>query len=100
MHRFKSMLEYKALWYEREIIQIDQYYPSSKLCHICKYKNDSLTLSDRSWTCSNCGAEHDRDHNASINILKEGQRNINNKIGCRTSESTLIERMPIGNSLK
>ena len=53
-------------------IKIDKWFPSSKTCHVCGYKNDNLTLSDRDWTCPDCGTHHDRDINASINILNQG----------------------------
>lgn len=68
---FVRMLEYKALWNEKEIVKINRFYPSSKLCNICGYKNVNLTLNDREWTCA-CGTVHDRDYNAALNILKEG----------------------------
>jgi len=102
LYRFKSILEYKSVWCGRELIFIYQFYPSSKMCNVCKTKNESLSLSDRTWRCQ-CVAEHDRDHNASLNILNEGKRIMAGKttsIGCRTSESTLTERSPIGHSMK
>ena len=52
-----------------KVLQIDKWYPSSQLCHVCNYQNHSLTLKDREWVCPNCGAKHDRDENASKNIL-------------------------------
>ena len=53
------------------IIKIDRYYPSSQLCHCCGYQNHNLKLSDREWTCPNCGEHHMRDYNASINLKNE-----------------------------
>lgn len=67
---FVRQLEYKIAWYGGDIKRIGQFEPSSKLCGICGYKNDSLTLKDREWTCPNCGTNHDRDLNAANNILK------------------------------
>ena len=77
--RFKEILTYKANWYNREIIPIDRFFPSSKLCNQCGYKNVDLVLSDREWVCPSCGTHHDRDINAAINIKNEGIRlqNIN-----------------------
>ena len=49
-----------------------RWYPSSKTCHVCGTVNDALTLADRSWTCVVCGAHHDRDLNAALNIRSEG----------------------------
>ena len=72
--RFKEILTYKANWYNREIIPIDRFFPSSKLCNQCGYKNVDLVLSDREWICPSCGTHHDRDINAAINIKNEGIR--------------------------
>lgn len=74
-YSFTRMLEYKAKWHGRKIIKIDKFYPSSQLCHCCGYKNtDTKDLSVREWICPECGTRHDRDINASINILNEGLR--------------------------
>ena len=80
-NRFVSMLEYKAEWYGRKIIKIDRFYPSTQLCSVCGYKNESVKglsgLKFREWICPECGEVHDRDFNASRNILKEGIRVLN-----------------------
>ena len=73
---FKQLLTYKANWNNKSIIKVDRFYPSSKLCHICGYKKIDLTLKDRSWTCPICNTTHNRDYNASINILNEGLRSL------------------------
>ncbi|MFL5666572.1 MAG: RNA-guided endonuclease InsQ/TnpB family protein [Ktedonobacteraceae bacterium] len=65
-------LEYKAKWYGRTLIKIDQWYPSSKTCSACKHVLNSLTLDIREWVCPECGTVHDRDTNAALNILAEG----------------------------
>jgi len=64
---FIRMLKYKALWNGKQVIQVDTFFPSSKLCSKCGVKNTKLTLNDRTWTCK-CGQEHDRDINAAINL--------------------------------
>ncbi len=69
---FCNMITYKADEQHRQYIKIDTFYPSSKLCHCCGYKNTTLTLADREWICPNCNTLLDRDNNASINILQEG----------------------------
>ena len=67
-------LSYKAQWYGRTLVQVDRFYPSSKLCHDCGYKYAGLRLSEREWTCEHCGTLHDRDVNAALNILDEALR--------------------------
>ena len=73
---FRRMLEYKARWYNRKIVFVDRFYPSSKTCHNCGYINKKLKLSDRRWICPQCGGVIERDHNAALNILDEGLRII------------------------
>ena len=89
LYRFKEILRYKSNWYGRDLIEIDKWFPSSKLCNNCGYKNKELTLKDRTWTCPECGKSHDRDINAAINIKKEGIRIIN--VPDSIGESTLQE---------
>lgn len=67
-------LSYKAEWYGRTLVQVDRFYPSSKLCHDCGHKYKGLRLSECEWTCRNCGTRHDRDVNAAKNILTEAER--------------------------
>jgi putative transposase len=81
LNRFKNIMEYKCKWYGRELIFVDRFFPSSKLCSCCGTKNNELLLKDREWECSSCGTIHDRDYNASINILNEGLKLYKNKIG-------------------
>lgn len=71
---FKRILEYKVKWYNRKIIYVDRFYPSSKTCHNCGYINKQLKLNDRQWVCPQCGAVIERDYNAALNILDEGLR--------------------------
>ena len=69
---FRRILEYKANWYNRKIVYVDRFYPSSKTCNHCGYINKQLKLSDRQWACPQCGELIDRDYNAALNILDEG----------------------------
>ncbi|MDX3314225.1 RNA-guided endonuclease TnpB family protein [Streptomyces sp. ME08-AFT2] len=68
----RSMLEYKCAWYGRELVVIDRWFPSSKLCGACGTVAARMPLSVREWTCEHCGAVHDRDVNAARNILAAG----------------------------
>ncbi|HBI1784135.1 TPA: transposase [Enterococcus faecalis] len=71
---FVTKLQYKADWYGREIFKIDKWFPSSQICSECGHKDGKKPLDIREWTCPICHAHHDRDINASINILTEGLR--------------------------
>ena len=92
---FRRILEYKARWYNRKIVFVDRFYPSSKTCHNCGYVNKSLTLKDRQWVCPHCGEVIERDYNAALNILDEGLR----KIGCSTPEYKLVDYPPMDDIL-
>ena len=74
LSRLKKVITTKALDNDKQVIYIDRFYPSSKTCSVCGYKKEDLKLSDREWTCPNCGTKHDRDINAAVNILLEGKR--------------------------
>ena len=65
-------LKYKSEWNDRKFIQIDRWFPSSKTCNDCGYINQALKEGDREWDCPICNIHHDRDYNASLNILKQG----------------------------
>lgn len=71
---FIAMLTYKAEWYDKEVVKIDRWFPSSKTCSHCQHKLATLPLSVRQWRCPSCKNINDRDINASINILNEGLR--------------------------
>ena len=73
-YKFKETLVNKALVNGKQIVFVDRFYPSSKTCSVCGYKKRDLRLSDREWVCPKCGTKHDRDINAAMNILLEGQR--------------------------
>ena len=71
--KFFNMLEYKANWYDNEIIKVPTMYPGSQTCSCCGYKNPLVkNLAIRKWECPNCHAKHNRDTNASLNILNKG----------------------------
>lgn len=77
LYEFRRQLEYKCKWYDRQLIVIDRFYPSSKTCHNCGYIYKDLKLNQREWLCPQCGKIIDRDYNASLNILSEGLKQIN-----------------------
>lgn len=72
---FVRQLEYKASWYGRTVLKVSTWYPSSQLCSVCGYKNaETKKLSVREWVCPECGTVHERDINASLNIMNEAIR--------------------------
>lgn len=73
-YRFKSALLDKSLNNGKKVVFVDRFYPSSKTCSCCGYVYRKLTLKEREWKCPDCGEIHDRDLNAAMNILTEGER--------------------------
>ena len=73
-YAFKSTLKNKAMMNDKFVIEVDRWFASSKTCHKCGYVYKDLALGEREWTCPICGEHHDRDLNAAVNILLEGQR--------------------------
>ena len=72
---FVRQLQYKANWYDKQVIKVNRWYASSQTCNTCGYINkDTKDLSIREWECPQCNTLHDRDVNAAINILREGMR--------------------------
>ena len=69
---FVRQLEYKSLWYGRELVGIDRWYPSSKRCSDCGHTVAKMPLNVREWACPECGTVHDRDINAARNVLAAG----------------------------
>jgi putative transposase len=77
---FRTMLEYKAKWYGKQVVVIDRWFPSSKLCNNCGWKNNKLELSQRTWLCLGCGTLLDRDLNAAKNIIDAGLALLDRKV--------------------
>jgi putative transposase len=67
-YELRRQLKYKAAWRGGQVVLVDRWYPSSKLCSNCGYRLASLGLGVRHWTCPGCGTSHDRDVNAAINL--------------------------------
>ena len=72
--QFCTMLKYKAEQEGKVYLEVDRFFPSSKICHVCLNQVESLPLDVRTWTCSSCGTTHDRDINAAISLRDEGLR--------------------------
>ncbi|MCR5457514.1 MAG: transposase [Clostridiales bacterium] len=72
--QFRVVLENKLRDKGSVLVKVDKYYPSTKMCHCCGFKNAEVKLGVRKWPCPNCGVVHDRDENAAINIREEGKR--------------------------
>ncbi len=68
--QFVEILAFKCIKHNREFVQVGQWTPTTKPCSDCGHPNENLSLSDRQWTCPECGSDHDRDVNAAINILR------------------------------
>ena len=69
-YQFIEILKFKCFKHNREFLQVGQWTPTTKPCSDCGHHNENLSLSDRRWTCPECGSHHDRDINAAINILR------------------------------
>ena len=86
--KFREMLSYKLYFRGKKLIIVDKWFASSQLCSSCGYKNAQVkNLSIRFWVCPSCGAEHDRDINAAINLREEGKRIIAATTTVGTTES-------------
>lgn len=73
-YEFKRQLIYKANQWGKSIKELNRFYPSSKTCHCCNHKVDELPLNIRNWQCPSCNTMHDRDINASLNILNKADK--------------------------
>lgn len=96
-------LGYKCAWYGRDFVQVSRWYPSSKTCGACGYVNPDVVLGVEEWTCPECGAHHDRDLNAAVNIEREGLRILaerNGTAGCAGTGDATSSRKACGESVR
>ena len=89
---FRQMLSYKLEEKGSVLVKTDKWYPSTKTCSHCGYKNDRIKLGTKEWTCPNCGEHHDRDINAAINIREEGRRILRDYLTKHLEEKEKAER--------
>jgi putative transposase len=80
---FTTFLKYKLGEAGKTLVKIDKWFPSSKTCSACGNVKEKLELSERAWACVNCGAEHNRDYNAALNIRAEGIKVLQRTLGTR-----------------
>ena len=71
MYTIRKMIEEKAESYGRKVIEVGQYYPSSKTCSNCGYVNAKVDQQTKAWTCPKCNTRHNRDYNAAVNMKKQ-----------------------------
>ncbi|MGK7926784.1 MAG: RNA-guided endonuclease InsQ/TnpB family protein [Spirulina sp.] len=81
---FVNFLDYKLAKEGKRLVEIDRWFPSSKLCSECGHQVDKMPLNVREWTCPECQSHHDRDENASRNIRAEGIRQL---LSCGTRDT-------------
>jgi putative transposase len=75
-HELRRQLGYKAAWRGGHVVVVDRWYPSSKTCSCCGHRLEELALGTRGWTCPGCGALHDRDINAAVNLKNMAMSSI------------------------
>ena len=84
---FKLILQYYANQLGKNVHYIDKWFASTKICNHCGYKNDTLTIKDREWDCPQCNTCHDRDYNASDNIVDKGCEELNLNFNFKSFQS-------------
>ena len=81
-YKFTSMLEWKSKFHNCSVVKSDKWFASSQLCSRCGFKNEAVkNLSVRKWICPSCGVEHNRDHNAAINLRNDAISKIKSTVG-------------------
>ena len=90
-------LKYKSEWNDKKFIQIDRWFPSSKTCYDCGYIHQSLKQGDREWDCPICNIHHDRDYNASLNILKQGLSGLGTKSDPKQKRGEALRIVSVNN---
>ena len=81
-NKFVEMLEWKSTFHNCSVVKSDKWFASSQLCSACGFKNEAVkNLSVRKWICPECGVEHNRDHNAAINLRNDAISKIKSTVG-------------------
>jgi len=99
---FFRQLEYKCLWYGKELKKVPRFEPTSKTCSVCGFYYGQMTLKVREWACPECGTHHDRDRNAAINILNKSvgvDTEAQTWRGCKTLVANITGADPVEASM-
>jgi len=93
---FYDKLKYKAAEYEKQVIFINKWFPSTQICSNCMHVVGKLDESIREWTCPDCGTSHNRDHNAAKNILREGTSSLGiDNVRLENCRNAALEPLPL-----
>jgi putative transposase len=98
--RLISMIEYKAKWNDRVLTKANRFYPSSKTCSHCGHIYHGLSLKERTWTCTNCNAHHDRDENACLNLYYYDKTTVGTTVNACGGKKNYLKSNDLGRNVR